>query len=119
MTPQQVRRILGDDAYPDSYEPAVSVPTEQTRRYGTDLKAFIARMSRYEAFIIVRYLEGYSPERIASFLSAHPETVRIRIRNAGLFIISNRRGRPAVKDMHPLVRHYREAVARTDAVAKD
>jgi len=69
-------------------------------------------MREFDTFILCRYLEGYSPELIADVLTAHPETVRIRIRKAGLFP-TRTRGKPSKDAFHPLVRHYRTAARQT------
>lgn len=112
LTPDRIRELLGDDAYPKDYTPATPVLTEQCRRRGAELKAFVERMERHEGFIICRFLEGYTPEAIAAFLAAHPETVRIRIRKARLFP-ATKRGRPPKGTTYPIVRYYREAYEQT------
>jgi hypothetical protein len=112
INPLDIRALLGEDAFPQDYVPSTPIPEEQARRTGLDLKSFIGRMKRFEAFIICRYLEGYSPELIADMLTAHPETIRIRIRRAGLFPTKTR-GKPKKGAKHPLVQHYRVFTKKT------
>ena len=112
IDPLEIRALLGESSFPENYVPAAPIPEEQARRTGLDLKSFIGRMKRFEPFIICRYLEGYSPELIADMLTAHPETIRIRIRRAGLFPTKSR-GKPRKGASHPLVQHYRKASRNT------
>ena len=110
--PAVVRRLLGEAAYPQNYVPALPLEYTQARRVGADHKVFLGRMKLFENFILCRYLEGYSPELIADILTAHPETVRIRIRRAGLFPTKSR-GKPRKGMVHPTVAYYRNATRQT------
>lgn len=103
---------MGEAAYPANYTPALPIETDQARRTGVDHKSFLYRMKQFEPFIICRYLEGFTPELIADILTAHPETIRIRLRRAGLFPTKTR-GKPRKGMVHPLVAYYRRSYEST------
>lgn len=112
MTPEEVRRALGQSAYPEDYTPA-EPETPHARRTGDDLARLKERVSLHERFIVCRFMEGFTPEIIASLLAVHPETIRMRLRAHRLFASSGRRGKVSRRAATPLVAWYREGVAKT------
>jgi|TARA_R110002167_G_scaffold116416_1_gene291504 DNA-directed RNA polymerase specialized sigma24 family protein len=65
-----------------------SIPIEEKNRNYLDVldqRRIRRRLKEYSKFIIARYAEGYDPTKIALFLNVSEESIRSRLRKAGLF----------------------------------
>ena len=70
-------------------------PREEERLnylFAGDQRRMRRRMKNYHGSILARFLEGYSPRSIAWMLAVSEESVRSRLRKAGMF--RNPAGRP-------------------------
>lgn len=89
LTPEEVRKAFG------VAEPAER-EEEAPKRYlfSGDQRRMRRRMARYHGFILVRFLEGYTPKVIAQILTVSEEAVRSRLRKEGMFKGKGKPGRP-------------------------
>lgn len=82
LTVEQVRAAFGTPEPPPFENRDLSGTNYLT---GTDQKRIQRRLKRYEAFISVRFVEGYHPGTIGRILACSEESVRVRLRKAGFF----------------------------------
>lgn len=65
-----------------------------------DQRRIRRRLKEYSQFILARYAEGYDPLQISLFLNVSEESIRSRLRKAGLFN-STGPGRPKKNQSNP------------------
>ncbi len=82
LTAEQVRKAFGTPEPPPFENRDLS---GKNYLNGKDQKRMQRRLKLYEAFISVRFLEGYHPGTIGRILACSEESVRVRLRKAGFF----------------------------------
>ena len=92
LTKEQVMELTGK-APPETVEEA----DEKKYLEAEDQRRIRRRLKLYAPFIIARYAEGYHPGTIARLMSVSEESIRSRLRRAGVFNASGP-GRPPSSD---------------------